>query len=786
MNFKTTVYLTVLLVSLVAAYSLLRRGGGPAEQNMVETSPVGASAVARNVLDTELGDVSRIVCQREGEDEWVFEKSAQTENSSTKEWYMTSPLTFKALSWEVDRISRQLPGTQYEVSYLPGQAGGVTVAEAGLEPPVVIVTLTDEDGTSASIEIGKPASQYTTFVRVAGKEEIYVAMASLRDLVKPKLLDYRDKQLWSFQPVNAVRVEIVDRSGAGEPVNYTFGLDGKRWMMESPATARATSKVDDMLRGMSRLRAINWHDDRPERLAAYGLEEAALTVRVTVEEAVKKEEGKSTEGPAEEGETGEEPAEPEVEIKSTVYELHVSNQSPIGEDTKAYIRPGDAPAVATIMKTVTDKFKPVMSDWRDMQITPVDVRAANRIEISTVAGSTTLIKDDGGWSFEADTGPAEESVVAELLDAVSDLKAVAFVDGEPSDLAAFGLAEPQADIRLTIPGVENVERIAIGGYTDAKTRRLVYARRNEVASVAKLRAADVNALTRGPQTYRDRTVVNVPRDTVEQIGLSMENRYAGGRAELTFTRVDGAWKMSLPIEAPVSAEEFEGLVGKLSRLRAQSIAADSGELSAYGLDEPKATVTISYGSSAKGETQNPSVELAVTEHRGKVYAKRGDRTTIYQLSGESYDQLFAEYRTDEVWTFDESSVRHFAIKKGDVAHAFERADDRWTYQSEPDLPLDTNKVENLLLQLKDLRTQRYVTHGSDDPEPFGLVKPHHEITITLDDGTTKVLSVSDQACPADPENGFYATVQGQRGVFLLSPATVERFAVSLDTLESKP
>jgi hypothetical protein len=508
-----------------------------------------------------------------------------------------------------------------------------------------------------------------------------------------------------------------------------------------------------------------------------------LTVRVTVEEEVEEEADEGEEGPGEEQETGEEPVEPEREVKSTVYELHLSDQSPIGEDTKAYIRPGDEPTVATIMKTVTDKFKPVMSEWRDMQITSVNVGAASRIEISAAAGSATLIKGDGGWSFEADAGPAEESAVEGLLDAVSDLKAVAFVDGEPSDLAAFGLDQPRAEIRLTIPGVEDVERITIGGYTDSKTKRLVYARRNEVASVAKVRAVDINALTQGPKAYRDRTIFAVPSGSVEQIALSTENRFGGGRANMTFTRADDAWIMSSPVEAPVREDRFKDLLSELSGLRAEAIVADADEPSAYGLDGPKATVILTHKSSEEGETESPSVRLAATEHRGKVYAKRGDRTTIYQLTREFYDRLFAEYRTDEVLTFDESSVRQFAIRKGDDAHAFERADDRWTYQSEPDLPLDTKKVDNLLLQLKDLRTERYAAYGSDDLGPFGLGEPYHEVTVTLDDGSAKVLLVSDQACPADPQKGLYATVQGQGDVFLLSPATVERFAVSLDTLE---
>ena len=278
MNYRTTYFLAFLLVVCALFYFVIQQRTGSTGDEEVETTPAGASAVAEDVLDTGLGDLTRIVCQREGEDEWVFERLADSEDEDAKEWHLTSPLTFKAVTWEVDRIGRQLSGLQYEISYRAGETGGITAAEAGLEPPVATVTLADATGQTATVEIGKPESRNTTYVRVSGKDEIYVGKSSLRDLVKPKLLDYRDKELWSFEPGEAVRVEVVDRSEAGKPVTYAFGLDGKRWMMESPATAKATSKVDELLRSMSRLRAISWQDDRPERLAAYGLEAGSLSV----------------------------------------------------------------------------------------------------------------------------------------------------------------------------------------------------------------------------------------------------------------------------------------------------------------------------------------------------------------------------------------------------------------------------------------------------------------------------------------------------------------------------
>ena len=137
-------------------------------------------------------------------------------------------------------------------------------------------------------------------------------------------------------------------------------------------------------------------------------------------------------------------------------------------------------------------------------------------------------------------------------------------------------------------------------------------------------------------------------------------------------------------------------------------------------------------------------------------------------------------------TFDESAVRRFTIRKGDEIHTFERADGGWIYQAEPDLPLDAKKVDNLLLQLKDLKTERYTAYEDGRLDSYGLAQPFHQVTVTMEDASSRILVVSDQTCPGDSKRRQYATVQDQPGVFLLSKATIERFMVSLDALEARP
>lgn len=805
MNTKTTLYLAVALAVLSSLYFLRGSQVEPADAETADPfSPVATAS--RDLSEQQLGDVVKVAYTQKDGDEWVFEKDTDPSTSSQDAWRMTSPKEMPCVSWEVDKFDRQLGRLQYELSYKPGEPGAVSLEDAGLDPPEATVSMTDADGKTITIEIGKPAPNRGTYVRLADSDEICVGRTDLSSLLTNKLLDYRKKNLWDFDKSDATRVEIVDRSDPAEATTYVFVKDGARWMIESPVTARATSKVDDMLTAMSRQYVMKWHDDDPSRLAIYGLKPAAWTVRVTVEEEVTPEPPASAraepQAPGDEDEESTEDADAktaEPEIKVTTYELHLSNRAPIGEDTKAYVRIGDDSLVATISKSAADKFKPVMAEWREMRIATENVQAATRIELTTAQASSVLIKKDGRWSFEPDGGRAEDSVVSALLKAISDLEAVVFIDDATEAPSAYGLDAPRAELRLTIPGVDHVERIAVGGFTDEKTRRLVYVRRNEMASVAKVRAPDVSQLIAGPRTYRDRTIVEVLPSRFERINLASRDGSANGSAHLTLTRRKNTWSLVEPITTSASEEQVDKLVESLGGLRAKQVVADGDVASAYGLHAPDVTLTLVYKPLADAaitiddddELAGPkadqavsrTLELSVTEHDGKVYAKRSDRPTIYEVAKSFHTQLLAEYRTDRVWEFDDARVQRFSVRRGDDEHGFDRTEDKWLYTSEPDLPLDSRKVTNLLLQIRDLRTKRYVAYAVTDFSAYGLDAPAYEVTVTLEDDTSQVLRVSDRSGEKGTDKGLFANLRGRTDVFLLTADTAKRFRVNLDELE---
>ena len=841
MNYKTTLYLALgLLVVLGGIYFANTRAPEPAAESETATPAprYGANmdaGVARNLIEPDaIGEPAKIVCQRAGQEDWVFERDFESD-APGPQWKLTAPFEAPAVGYEVERIPRQILAATYEISHQPGAPGAVTAARAGLDPPAAVITIYDDEDKSVAVEIGRAAGSGDTYVRLPGADTIYVADSMLQSLLKNNALEYRERQLWTFAPKDVTSVEIVERTGA-EPMTYRFGRGaGAKWVMEAPAAAPATDKVDEMLRTLSRARVSKWHADGAGELGVYGLDPAALTVRVTAE---KKIPPKPKEEPSDEAEEPDAKEEPTIE--TTVYELHLADRSPIGEDTQVYVRSGDQTLVGTVLKTSADQCRPVMSTWRDMHVTQAPVADVTAIQLDVTAVTATLNKQGSRWKFADSDWYAQAGDVKALLDALKDLEATAFVDGVGGDLDSFGLTEPRAVIGLTLRGQAEPVRIAVGSYTDERVKRLVYVRLNDSTSIAKVRAHDVEPLLKHPDAYRERTVVQVPTARVEQVTITAPNPYLGETWVRTYQKRDNTWHLTAPVEAELEGPRFTELVSTLAALEADEIVAEDAEPAAYGLDQPTASVTLTLkplkrfqaepaektpaaddevepeavdpdaeeeaaetsdaqapDSSADGaDAQEPAplkvtevtgppetVEVMLSQRDGVLYAYRSDRPVVYRLAPGLLDKLQAQYRDLHLVEFDEGQVTQFTIRQDAETHTFVRTNNAWRYEAEPDLPLDQNKVKNLLLQVGDLKAQAYVAYRVQDLAVFGLADPARQVTIVLEDAPDLGLAVSDMAFPGDSGDGRYAALLGARDVFLLRPEDISRLHVVLDDLE---
>jgi hypothetical protein len=838
MSFRTTLFLAAVLGGMILALFLLKPDGATtteSENANAKVDPFASSTVARSLLEQELEDVVKVVCEEEGKEPWVFERTYDESSDTLLDWQIASPITGKASQADVNRFAQSLRDSEYEVSYRVGAPGSPSLAEAGLEPPQAVIVLTDRAGTEVGVEVGAPASASQTYARVAGTERICVVRPSLRYLIKDDILEYRDRLLWSFSPSDVTQFLIIDNEDPDTPVNYMITQQSGQWRFASPFFGRATDKVMDAVAALSQLRAIQWHSSDAGELAMYGLDEPRYSIRITVREEVPVEEeadmadavengaaeddttgdaaategGDAAEGGAssssdvggDEASLEDKPA-PKPKYETNAYILHLSDRGPIGEDTKVYFKLHESDDVGTILRSVAERIVPDVSAWRDHKLTTVDFTDAVQIEFATEQESATWVRRDKQWYFADTDQLAQSEDIEGLLTTLSDLEAVVFVDDARRSMSMYGFDAPARRVDIQLPGTQVPLSVILGDYTDSQARRLRYLLAPDGTTVAKVKEADLGPLLKSPTEFRDRTILRIPTRQIERLTLKLKNEFGPQPMEVTFARqAPRTWSLTSPVESEIQNERLLELVRELGQLQAVAVVADEGDPAAYGLDDPDALITfveqpppaIRAEPGPSGEDGEPGQMTTVEvpsdpiEHRVAVslednvcYAQVRGKPTIFRVQRSFYERLFVEYRLREILSFNEQNVERFEIRHGEQAHAFVRDGDTWQYETEPDLPLDQAAVTNLLLQLGDLKTDRFAACAMD--ESFGLDQPSDHVTIVLPDQPALQLSVSATQCSADPNHGHYAMVAGRPGVFLLSPDTLGRFQVALDKL----
>jgi hypothetical protein len=294
---------------------------------------------------------------------------------------------------------------------------------------------------------------------------------------------------------------------------------------------------------------------------------------------------------------------------------------------------------------------------------------------------------------------------------------------------------------------------------------------------------------------------------VTRVDITRPNEWAPARPQhFTLERKNGVWTMTSPTPASVRVDEAEKLVTSLASLKAESIVAQQDEISAFGLHEPAIRVSLTMANTEESAARASESKLAIAQHDGKIFAFRGDGSPIYELNKAVFDQLTAEFRTAEGVEFESKDVDRLTLKSGDESNSFVRKNGNWVFESEPDLPIDSAKIDKILTELKAIKPDRFAAYASDQLAPYGLEEPHYELSIALNkqvqsDAKTITLSVSEKSVshqsvaspptPADPAKpapsqsttAGFAMLSDREGVFLLNSDTVKKIFRALGDLE---
>src|SRR5262249_6200978 len=156
-----------------------------------------------------------------------------------------------------------------------------------------------------------------------------------------------------------------------------------------------------------------------------------------------------------------------------------------------------------------------------------------------------------------------------------------------------------------------------------------------------------------------------------------------GPRKVTFTKVDGTWKLTAPLEAEADHDELDAFMNGLARLRADELVADRpADLKPYGLDRPEARWRFQ-----SGDKDVLHLLVGGKEKDGpRHYAKLANDGVVFLLDLPTTRRALAEYRGRTVWPapLDAAQVEAVSYRYASKPFVLEKGEEGWQVRGKPD------------------------------------------------------------------------------------------------------
>jgi len=806
MNTKTTVVLALVCVVVFAYLMFVEK---PWQSEPVEEAPVAAEERGEPLFDPrpDPKSVDRVEIEEDDGRSFVFVRDE--ENG----WDLAVPIEARASKFEIDALVDALCNIRYVQVFEPRDRNRPSPTTTGLAEPSAFVRLLADGKPVVALNIGaRVPTGSGNYLSLVDDDRIFVSRDTLSDRFGKRLADYRDKRILDFQLADVQRVKV-------EGVRH-FELvrqDAEEWLLEAPFRGPADkSKVENVVRPLTYLRADAFIDDEPLSPRLYGLETPQLTVTVETEKTIPAK--------AKPGEPDTQPADTQPSVAKDTYVLHVGSAADVGGE-RYFARLAGEASIFTVRQDTFNTLTPEVTDLLRQRIAPVDAAKVRKIELSNAGGSMTLTKDaEGHWRFEEDGETADDAAVSNLVKAVSDLTASEYINPETT-LAVLDWQNPRARVVLTQERQLTPVTVLVG--SNSAGGQMTYVRNQAAEAVAAVRAEAVAPLLEEPIAYRVRRIFSFDPVQANQIEILRK-----GAAPVRVQRFEREWRMIAPVEAAADEENVRSVLQNFATLTARRVVG-TGDLASYGLDDAELSVAVTTivfpDPPAEGEAGDTATQPAAAEDTAEseqpttnesahvdhakpdapsaeeqepeviwyilnlsrqgdvVYAVVAGEQTVYEMDSGIYDDLTAEMHDRTVIGYLTGHVTEMAFTAdGQTMTLRKVADGQWRYEEDPLVPIDTQKVEDIIKAFQGFQTHRYVDYEAEDLAAYGLEDEAARLRIDLEDGGRYEVLLSKQGPAGDPQNSRFAVLAGTRKVFLLTGEQAARFAQKLEDVEKNP
>ncbi len=365
----------------------------------------------------------------------------------------------------------------------------------------------------------------------------------------------------------------------------------------------------------------------------------------------------------------------------------------------------------------------------------LDPKAVSRVVLKVNDGMLAARRRadrSDAWEVESGTTTvrADAAIIEDLLTQISRQGVQNKLDKAKvgGDLAGFGLANPTAEIELTVPG--RVQRLRYGG-SSAGSGESVYVDEGPGTDIwlvsTGVQALVVNAVAAGARSKRltDLRLYDVGRVEIA----------TGGVTRFTTDRdATGVWRVSTPYKGYAHPTQFETILSRLVNTEVISwVDIGAIDLKKYGLDAPAAEVLLT----SKRGTDPVSILLGAEAPEGGVYAFEKGVPNIALLPKEILtaaltdphsfrDRSFTRLGIDGVAINVNLAAQPTGTKDADgkeivlpaVSYELRKEGSRWDITKPDRYPTEESRVRDLLELIRAWETKEF--QDTAKPEDFAI------------------------------------------------------------------
>ncbi len=356
----------------------------------------------------------------------------------------------------------------------------------------------------------------------------------------------------------------------------------------------------------------------------------------------------------------------------------------------------------------------------------------DKITAITIKNPETTIElhktKDGAWMMEKPLKDrADLMAVSQLFTTAEALKSEAQASDEKGatkdQLKEFGLSS--SETRVTFTGGAKPVELIFG--KDAAVEGKLYVRL-EGSNVVHVIGTDLKTqVTKKTDDFRDHKLTEIATTNVEKVAL----KTAAGEIELG--RKDGHWSLAKPLKARGDDQKIGDLISKVANAQVSSFAADVSALAAYGLLEPRGTVTLF----TEGSDQPAVLQIgAVTEKdKEKVYVRLSTRDAVCVVPKTIETLLDTkpnDLRDRNLVRVEEDIVDRITIESADKTKiVLARSGESWVGKgSDKDQPINATAAMRLLSELRRQQVSGFVADLATELPKYGLDQPSVKVTLS--------------------------------------------------------